>query len=304
MTFGLSAQTVLFEEQFDGTIGYNPDSATALSGDGDWVDFSNRITDPFSGNPLSEGYATAVGGSETVVTGKANHNDPQLASPTLAITEPTSKRVAVEIDFAADPGTTVGGTLFWSVDGSAFSSANSINLPVVPSEGSPHTVRVTFDDHLGGTLTRLRIDPANENSVTVGLDAVRIYREAPADDYDVWSAAQNWTPGAPNTGATEDFDVDGVSNDAERLFGLVPTSPSSINPITATLATNGKFTYQRRDPALSQATFRVFTSSDLQEWTEDTGISENITPGEIQSVEVTLSATPVNGRLFVRVAAD
>jgi hypothetical protein len=238
------------------------------------------------------------------LVGQALTGDPQLASPTLSITEPASKRVAVEIDFAADPGTTVGGTLFWSVDGSAFSSANSITLPVVPSNGAPHTVRVTFDGHLGGTLTGLRIDPANENNVTVGLDAVRIFREAPADDYDIWSAAQSWTPGAPNTGATEDFDGDGITNDAERLFGLVPTSPSSITPITATLATNGKFTYQRRDPALSQGTYRVFTSTNLQVWTEDTGISENITPGEIQSVEVTLSATPVNGRLFVRVAAD
>jgi hypothetical protein len=49
----------------------------------------------------------------------------------------------------------------------------------------------------------------------------------------------------------------------------------------------------------------VWTSPDLQTWTQDTSASQ--TPdsqiAEVQSVSVTITATPLSGKLFVRVAA-
>lgn len=62
---------VLFTEDFDGnTNGYNTSSTTALAGDNDWVDFANRIT--------GDSYTTAAGGTESVLTGISNGNDPQI----------------------------------------------------------------------------------------------------------------------------------------------------------------------------------------------------------------------------------
>ncbi len=80
---GVSAQAaVLFEDEFDGNgHGYNPNAATAQSGDYDWVDFGNRMT----ASDISigiEGYTTASGGTESVLAGAsgAEQNDPQIRS--------------------------------------------------------------------------------------------------------------------------------------------------------------------------------------------------------------------------------
>jgi hypothetical protein len=65
------------------------------------------------------------------------------------------------------------------------------------------------------------------------------------------------------------------------------------------------FTYTRRNPALTGLGYTVWTSPDLQTWTQDTSASQ--TPdsqiAEVQSVSVTITATPLSGKLFVRVAA-
>lgn len=61
----------LYFEDFDGnTNGYNPVSTTAVAGDNDWVDFNNRMT--------SDSYTTASGGTESVLAGTSNGNDPQI----------------------------------------------------------------------------------------------------------------------------------------------------------------------------------------------------------------------------------
>lgn len=72
-----SLGAVLFTEQFDGNgADYNVNSTTALAGENDWVDFSNRITVSDIGGV--EGYTTAAGGTETVLAGSSNSNDPQI----------------------------------------------------------------------------------------------------------------------------------------------------------------------------------------------------------------------------------
>ena len=98
-----------------------------------------------------------------------------------------------------------------------------------------------------------------------------------------------------------------MSNDTERLFGLDPTR-SSANPVrsTDTLKTAGTFTYTRRIPSLSGATYTVWTSTDLTTWTQDIGATQNITTtaDNVQTVSVTLSpALLSSGTRFVRVQA-
>lgn len=124
------------------------------------------------------------------------------------------------------------------------------------------------------------------------------------DDYETWSAE---FPGADLGDPDADFDGDGLRNHVELAFGLDPTDPASANPITVPLdAANGTLGFTRRDPQLTGLTYRVWTSGDLVNWTEDTGAV--LTPGtpgnEIETVEVELSKDLLEGPvLFVRVSA-
>ncbi|MCX6877369.1 MAG: hypothetical protein NTW21_26705, partial [Verrucomicrobia bacterium] len=62
-----------------------------------------------------------------------------------------------------------------------------------------------------------------------------------------------------------------------------------------------------RDPRLTGLTYHVFTAPNLQSWTEEaypadeTGLTQN---GDVQTVTVTVHATAVDGKLFVRVQAQ
>jgi fibronectin-binding autotransporter adhesin len=122
-----------------------------------------------------------------------------------------------------------------------------------------------------------------------------------------------WIDGYPSiTGLdklpTADPDKDGLTNQQEFAFGLIPNSGSSVNPITIQLSkTTGEFTYQRL--ATSGLTYTIWTSPDLATWTEDTTASAGqvVTPGTPnQSVLVTLTGSkPLTAtKIFVRVKAN
>ena len=104
-----------------------------------------------------------------------------------------------------------------------------------------------------------------------------------------------------------DFDLDGTSNDHERVWGLNPTSGVSVSPVKSTASLkSGTFTYTRRPPSLSGRTYTVWTSPNLTTWTQDTGAVQ--TPGAavggVETVTVTLSpALLSNPKLFIRVQA-
>jgi autotransporter-associated beta strand protein len=110
----------------------------------------------------------------------------------------------------------------------------------------------------------------------------------------------------------DDDDQDGLSNYAEYAFGLNPTSAASFSPITSPLnPATGKISYTRRaTPVTTGVSYTVWTSQDLNQWTEDTAATDSqlvtSTNGDVQTVEVTLSGnTPLNPtKLFVRVRAD
>ena len=105
-----------------------------------------------------------------------------------------------------------------------------------------------------------------------------------------------------------DPDGDGMTNFQEFAFGLDPTKGSSCDPISVPFnPATGKFSYTRTEA--SGLAYTVWTSSSLNnDWAEDSGatLSQTVTATNngIETVEVTATAAPVNGRLFVRVAAQ
>ena len=131
------------------------------------------------------------------------------------------------------------------------------------------------------------------------------YPNGRPSDYGTWSAKFS---GASLTNPNADFDGDGQPNDHERIWGLNPTNAASRNPFTVTsdLAA-GTFSYTRRTTALTGLNYTVWTSTDLVNWTQDTGAIQ--TPGgavaEVETVAVTVSPGLVVGpRLFIRMRAQ
>ncbi len=127
-----------------------------------------------------------------------------------------------------------------------------------------------------------------------------------ATPYDTWVAL--YQPGFTQNLPAQDQDGDGLTNRQEFAFGLDPKSGTSVNPIAVGLATGtGNFSYTRY--ASSGLNYKVWSSTDLLNWTDRTDTATQ-TPGTAgvngtQTVAVTnLGATPVNGKLFVRVTAD
>lgn len=132
------------------------------------------------------------------------------------------------------------------------------------------------------------------------------------NDYDTWATSNGyWTPGDLNTADSEDFDRDGITNGAEWAFGLNPTKGSSVSPITPVDKLNGNFTYTRRNPTLTNLTFRYEWSTTLAvgSWIGVVpAFADAVVPnGNNQTVTVDLIAAPgdplSNSTLFVRVVA-
>ena len=129
------------------------------------------------------------------------------------------------------------------------------------------------------------------------------------DDYATWIGGFTFDLGADLT-ATGDPDGDGMNNQQEYAFGLIPNSGSSVNAILTQLSkTTGKFSYTRRTLGLPTPplVYTIKTSTTLSGWTTDLGATQTVTgtAGDVETVEVTLSpALLSNAKLFVRVEAE
>jgi predicted GIY-YIG superfamily endonuclease len=159
-----------------------------------------------------------------------------------------------------------------------------------------------------GYATNMRSDNLHTNATGNNTLALQWFNMIQAivntPDYDVWKTSNFGAP-FTDTAPDSDPDGDGLSNREEHAFGLNPTSASSVNPIIQPLdPASGRFRYTRR--ATSGLNYKVFTSTSLQSWALDAGATEVLvtTSGTVQTVTVQLSATPADGRLFVRVHAQ
>jgi len=126
----------------------------------------------------------------------------------------------------------------------------------------------------------------------------------PPSDYDSWASFHN-LPDGPQA----DHDHDGSSNVMEYAFGLDPKNGSPTSPyLTKLNAATGTITYSRRKTTLTALTYKVWTSTNLSTWTEDSGASQTATaiPGtDNESVEVTLTGFPSSeARIFLHVSAE
>ncbi len=147
----------------------------------------------------------------------------------------------------------------------------------------------------------------NSGGLITGTGTLTVSNGPSANDYDAWGSTYGLTAGSEG----DDLDDDGVKNQAEYAFGLIPNSGSSVNPITGALnKATGQFSYQRRDNGLTNLTYTVWYSTDLSAWAEDTGASqpEGSPDGNgVETINVTLSnlpGTPLPGKLFIQVRAN
>jgi autotransporter-associated beta strand protein len=180
-----------------------------------------------------------------------------------------------------------------------FSSANPDTVnelylgtpPVIVPAGTYNSTTPTYGSYFTGTGSLVVLTGSSGTPYDTWMD---LYPSITGDDR---------LPGA-------DPDNDGLTNQQEFAFGLIPNNGSSVNPILVPLdKTTGTFSYQRR--ASSGLTYRILTSTDLVSWPEDTAASASQSPGAVddngnETVVVTLSGTKplTDTKLFVRVAAE
>jgi hypothetical protein len=122
-------------------------------------------------------------------------------------------------------------------------------------------------------------------------------------DFGAWSTALGLTAGVAG-----DDDSDGLANFQEYAFGLDPKNGASVLPVIILPSpSSGTFTYTRRKSSLTGLTYSVWISSNMTDWSEDSGASQSAsaTSGtDNESVTVTISPGLLNGsRLFFRIQA-
>jgi len=187
-----------------------------------------------------------------------------------------------------------GTTQDTTVSGSAGQFTLSFDTSAL-AFGGPYTIRYAYD---GSATLAGSADETTALTVIAGMSP-----------FQAWIAGLDWSGfTSPDLTASGDPDGDGMSNFQEYAFGLDPTKGSSVSPISAPLdKSSGTFSYTRRaTPASTGITYKVFTSTDLLTWTQDTGASEGVVTavGDVQTVPVTLSpALLAAPALFLRVEA-
>ena len=168
---------------------------------------------------------------------------------------------------------------------------------------------ITFCGSLGAPADYYNIDEIrfgqSYQSVIGNMGGAQQGMMAMLPDDQAWAAGY---PAADISDPAADFDGDGLSNFEERIWGLNPTNPGSSHAIAKPLdPATGSFRYTRRDPALTDMTFTVWTSADLVTWTEDKGATQvrGAMADEVEAVEVSISPGLRGGpKLFVQVRAS
>jgi hypothetical protein len=124
------------------------------------------------------------------------------------------------------------------------------------------------------------------------------------NDYADWAGPSGYNL---SQGATGDDDGDGLTNFEEYAFGLNPTDPSSVSPLTPPDKTAGTFTYTRRKPTLSGLTFSYHSSSTLTgAWPAFTPPAPDATNNgnPVETITVTIPSDLLDDpSLFLRVHA-
>ena len=191
----------------------------------------------------------------------------------------------------------------WNVTGDLTINGATLAVSEINPANFSYVVIASYTGTLDGMFTLSTPLPAG---VTLQHDATNKLIYLARADYATW--LDGFTFGeSDDTTLTGDPDGDGLSNQHEYAFGLDPTSPVSLQPITVLPnKADGSFTYIRRNPALTGYTYAIWTSENLIDWTEDTtAVQSPTTIGDNESVYVVLSEpAPLSApSLFIRCAA-
>jgi autotransporter-associated beta strand protein len=217
-----------------------------------------------------------IGGSVTIEAG---------ATHALAVADTPANQVTRLIGGSLDLSA-IGDIL--ALDAASTPAAGTYILATATGgiTGSPETINQTG---VSGGFTIV----GNNLVLTVG-----------GNDYDDWAGPSGFNL---TQAATGDDDGDGLTNFEEYAFGLDPTNPASVSPITAPDKTAGTFTYTRRKPSLTGLTYTYHSSTTL------TGIWPAFTPPSadvssngdpVETITVTIPAILLDEpALFLRVEA-
>ncbi|MEY3896344.1 MAG: hypothetical protein RLZZ214_1864, partial [Verrucomicrobiota bacterium] len=168
-------------------------------------------------------------------------------------------------------------------------------------------VIATYTGTRTGTFTVSPALPAGYSVSYATAGQVKLVGGVVVSDYDSWLVLYPSITGADKLPAA-DPDHDGLSNQQEYAFGLIPDNGASVSPITAQLnKTTGLFSYSRRLPALTALGYTYEYSTTLAgAWTPfapDSTSTNSGSPVEIVTVNLP-DALLGNSKLFVRVIAQ
>ena len=199
------------------------------------------------------------------------------------------------------------GTVDFSWSTSAANSFSATRQLSAIYSGAGDWQELVFDlgrepQWLDQVITGIQLD-LNSNSGDFEIDYIR--GAGPGQtDYSVWAAG--WYGGYLSD-PWSDWNGNGLSNHAERLWGMDPFVAGRSSAITQPLnVATGVFTYTRRDVGLSSAAYSIWVSTDLVGWTEDTAAvqtRQSLSDG-VETMEVTLDSGLLNhDELFIQVRA-
>lgn len=301
----------------------NPDFITTYGGGqnayisfgGAFIDTNGRnigilvnLLDAGAGSLVKDGAGTLTLGGVNTYTG-----DTVVNAGTLVLAEGAQLKFVVTESPSANMVTGSGAATFagqFLIDTAAITGTNGyiwalVDRATLTGESFESTFSVVgfsdIDDDGVWTMSDAKGDWSfSEATGELTLDT--------GSDYDTWGAPYGLASGSEEG----DLDGDGLSNQEEYAFGLIPNSGASVNPIVVPLdKATGTFHYTRRaTPEATGLTYTVWTSTDLATWTEDIGAtaSQTVTGtvDDVETVEATVSGTlPLaEPRLFIQVRAQ
>ena len=217
------------------------------------------------------GGLTKTGGNTLTLSAANTYQGPTTVSDgTLILTEPS---------LADTAAVTVAGGAVLNLD---FSGVNLVGA-------------LTLDGTAAAPGT---YDASTHPGLLGGTGALQV--AGSGSDYDDWAASFGLV-GGPD----DDDSGDGLSNFHKYAFGLDPTDPSSLSPVSTPDPGTGTFTYTRRKPSLTGLVYTHESSTTLAAWTAFTPVSETSDAGDpVETITVTLPASlPAEPKLFLRVEA-
>ena len=274
--------------------------------------YATSLSVPYTGSTLTNttvylrlAATTAVNGG-VGYTGDISVSGGGVASPaTIATVSSTVSK--------ADSVVTTWPTASSIAWGQTLASSNLSGGSVTPAGGTFAFTSPTTKPPVGTALQNVTYTPAAGDVENYNTASGQV-NVTVTPNFGSW--IDSYFPGETNTaivGPDADPDHDGLTNQQEYAFGLDPNDGASCNPITVQLnKTTGKFTYTRRDPALTGLTYLIQTTTTLKsgvgpgDWATVAADQSPSGPGDVQTVVVTLPGTvPLpESALFVRVLAQ